>query len=253
MIYLFSDEGLKLLESLCRKKTLFAFDFDGTLAAIVADPGRAQLNKTTISLLKQLGELAPLGIISGRSLPDLKSRLPSFNGYLIGNHGLESSEQHQRQKDFYEICNKWKQQLQSYLNELNGVEIEDKNYSLTIHYRKSPQARLAKSIILYCVNKLCPLPHIIAGKYVINLIPDKAPLKGEALLKLLGESGAKAAFYIGDDDTDEAIFTLCNTKIFTVRVGIKQKSQAKFYLHRQTQINLLLKTIISFVELKGCS
>lgn len=252
-MYLFSSNGLKLLESLCFTKTLFAFDFDGTLSKIVKDPQKAKINESTSGLLQQLGQFEPVAVISGRALSDLKSKFDLSVGYLLGNHGLEGINSGSQKRDvFRKSCESWKAQLERYLktdsSHYNGIEIEDKIYSIAVHYRKSRQKRLAKTAILESLSKLEPPPRIIMGKCVVNLVPSGGPHKGVALLELMLKSDTKSAFYIGDDDTDEDIFTLSDSRLFTVRVGKKNISQAKFYIHRQTQINSLLKTLISFLD-----
>ncbi|OFZ18255.1 MAG: trehalose-phosphatase [Bdellovibrionales bacterium RBG_16_40_8] len=251
-MYLFSSSGLKILESLSFTKTLFAFDFDGTLSKIVKDPRKAKINESTFDLLQQLGQLAPIAVISGRGLDDLKSKFNSSVGYFVGNHGLEGiNSESQKREVFLEFCVSWKTQLERSLKKESsprGIEIEDKTYSIAVHYRKSRQKQLAKTYILESVSKMEPPPRIIMGKCVVNLVPTGGPHKGVALLELMLKSDTRSAFYIGDDDTDEDIFALSDSRLFTVRVGQKNKSHAKFFIRRQTQINLLLKTLISFLD-----
>lgn len=252
-MYLFSNNGLKLLESLCFTKTLFAFDFDGTLSQIVSEPEKAKINRSTFELLWVLGKLVPVAVISGRSLNDLQSKLSSTIGHLVGNHGLEGINAGSPRKEaFLEFSKIWKTQLQRLLKKeaslCRGIEIEDKVYSLAIHYRKSRKKRLAKTAVLELLSQLEPSPRMIMGKCVINLVPTGGPHKGIALLELMLKSDTKSSFYIGDDDTDEDIFALSDPRIFSVRVRKKNSSQAKFYIHRQTQINFLLKTLISFLK-----
>ena len=47
-----------------------------------------------------------------------------------------------------------------------------------------------------------------------------------------------------DDDTDEDIFSLPDERIFSVRIGKKKLSHAKYFLERQSEITLLLKKIV---------
>lgn len=251
MMYLFSDVGTKLVESLCFTKTLFAFDFDGTLSKIVTDPDKATVNRSTSELLYQLNDLSPTAVISGRGLHDLKKKFDRSITYLVGNHGLEGIfGRTVNSEGFEKTCQLWKKQFEKVLgkNSFSGIEIEDKKYSLAIHYRKSRQRKLAKSFILESIGNLEPLARVILGKCVVNLVPAGGPHKGVALLELMLKSDTKTAFYIGDDDTDEDIFSLHDPRIFTVRVGKKHSSNAKFYLQRQSQINSLLKMIITFLK-----
>lgn len=173
MMYLFSENGLKLLESLCFTETLFAFDFDGTLSRIVREPSAATISSATKDLIGQLGERRHVAVISGRGLDDLRQKLGLSSAFLVGNHGLEGiSTDTSRSEGFRSACDDWKAQLSKYLpKELGGVEIEDKSYSIAIHYRKSRQKRSAKTHILEILDKLQPSPRIILGKDVVNLVP----------------------------------------------------------------------------------
>jgi trehalose 6-phosphate phosphatase len=251
MKYLFSMGGLKLLESLSFARTLYAFDFDGTLSKIVLTPEEASINRTSCELLKALRKYAPVAIISGRSIRDLRSRLPFKPTYLIGNHGLEGLSKNRSTTLLAEgTCGSWKKQLQKSLGShlKNGISLEDKVYSLALHYRKSHQKRKIKLFLLDVASRIQPSPRMILGKCVINLVPVGGPHKGVALADLMLEADVKSAFYIGDDDTDEDVFALSNMRILGVRVGRKRLSQAKFYIERQSEINRLLRRLISFYE-----
>ena len=89
MIDLFSTEGLEALARIARRTTLYAFDFDGTLAPIVERPDDARAAPSTIALLATLGTLVPTAILTGRSVDDLKQRLEFTPLHLVGNHGAE--------------------------------------------------------------------------------------------------------------------------------------------------------------------
>lgn len=253
-MYLFSTNGLKHLESICFTKTLFSFDFDGTLSKIVKDPQKARMNASTSKLLLQLGELAPVAVISGRGLEDLKTKFESSVGWhLVGNHGLEGIDsENQKKQAFRELCESWNIQLRQQLtpesSQFGGIEIENKIYSITIHYRGARQSHLAKTTILEVLKRLQPPPRIVMAKCAINLLPSAGPHKGVALLELMRKTNVKSAFYIGDDDTDEDVFALSDGGLFTVRVGRKNSSQAKFHIHRQSQIDFLLKRLLSYLK-----
>lgn len=248
MIYLFSNDGAKFLEAVCFSKTLFAFDFDGTLCRIVKDPAAAEVHFRTMKLMQKLEALAPVAVISGRGLADLRRKVALKRGILVGNHGLEGIHAGKSKLPrFREICGRWKEALvREFASQagLDGIEIEDKTFSLAIHYRKSRSKKAAKAAILEAIGRLRPSPRIIMGKCVVNVVPAGAPHKGVALLELMLKTRTRSAFYIGDDDTDEDVFALPDPRLFTVRVGRKSASRAKFFVERQDQMNALLAKII---------
>lgn len=253
MIYLFSKDGLRFLESVCFTQCLYAFDFDGTLSRIVKNPHAAKISPSTLKRIQQLGRQAPVAIISGRGLADLRVKFDPSPGFLVGNHGLEGIHYgEQKLESFRESCEKWKDHLEKAFLKggaaAEGLEIEDKIFSIAIHYRKSRAKKIAKTLILEALAELVPAARLIMGKCVVNIVPSGAPHKGIALLELMLEAGTKSALYIGDDDTDEDVFTISDPRLFTIRVGQKKNSQAKFYIRRQEEINALLEAILSFKQ-----
>lgn len=250
MIPLFTTSSLALLESLSFTKTLYAFDFDGTLAKLVTNPADAYMSPTTEKLLQRLSELAPVAIISGRSLSDLKQRIKVEPQFLVGSHGLEGVRNDtDALAEAQKICANWLTSLQS-LTLNDGISIEDKKYSLSVHFRQSANKAAAKALIMSAADALTPPPRIIPGKAVVNLVTAKSPNKGAAILDLISQTGSKHVFYIGDDDTDEDIFELPyrDGQLMSVRVGPKKVSVAKYYIERQSEINRLLTYLIGYHE-----
>lgn len=248
MMPLFAKGSRIVLESLSFTKTLYAFDFDGTLAKISRSPSDAYMNKTTERLLRQLSELVPIAVISGRSIDDMEQRFPFRPKFLVGNHGLEGTDNNRSSlNEAEDICNGWKTYLKKITFD-SGVEIEDKKFSIAIHYRRSRNKAKAKILINKAVSQIAPSPRIILGKSVVNLVPLGAPHKGIAVMELLKRSGMTHLLYIGDDDTDEDVFGLPYTagQLLSVRVGKKKKSHAKYYVERQSQITKLLKLLIDY-------
>ncbi len=242
-----------ILESLSFTNTLYAFDFDGTLSKIVRKPADATVTDATDRLLKKLSSLVPVCVISGRSIADLKQRLKYRPKYLVGNHGLEGLGRDNSEEILGRariVCDGWKAKIAE-INLGPGIELEDKSFSLAIHFRRSRNKKLAREKIREIISELDPQPQTLPGKSVVNILPAGAPHKGVAMMELMKITGAKRAFYIGDDDTDEDVFGLPDSGIFTVRVGFKKASLAQFYIDRQSSINSVLKTLINFHEKAG--
>lgn len=251
MNYLFTAGGLRVLDALCFTQTLYAFDFDGTLAAIVKSPEDARASVRSTAFLERLNQAAPMAIISGRSLVDMRQRLDMTPRFLIGNHGLEGLRAKNGAASLAkETCHQWRLKLLPLLSApiKDGVAIEDKAYTLAIHYRRSRNKKAARQAIEAALAHLRPVPRIIAGKQVYNVIPNGAPHKGVALSELMLLTGATSALYVGDDDTDEDVFALPDDRIVGVRVGYSKKSQARYYIRRQSEITRLLDRLVGGVE-----
>lgn len=244
-------ENLSVIDNLTAKKAVWAFDFDGTLAAIVQSPSEARISNMTLGYLNQLNGLVPVAIISGRSLTDLQERLPFNVKYPVGNHGLEGLfgfESSQTSLDeIRKTCKFWCEFLETSLIEkkgLIGIEIEDKKFSVAVHYRHAENKDLARLEIINSISKLNLLPRMILAKSVVNIVPPGSPNKGESLMHIMRLENAEAAFYIGDDDSDEDVFALNDERIVTVRVGFKESTQAQYFMKAQGELNKLLRHIL---------
>lgn len=231
---------------------LYAFDFDGTLSRIVRDREAACLAPSVRRWLDALSRCVPTAVISGRALPDLRARVGPNITYLVGNHGVEGADTPSSViVQARELCAGWQRQLMGIpLAELGrvGVTLEDKDYSLTFHYRLSPNKPRARQLLFETVARLTPAPRLILGKAVVNAMPAGVPHKGDALLALLRRAGLERALYVGDDDTDEDAFALADERIFSVRVGLKRTSRAHWYLAGQTEVAPLLALLVEMLD-----
>lgn len=240
-----STPGKCVLDRLAgQAEALFAFDFDGTLARIVQDRHAAVLTHPIREALHALAVTAPTAVISGRSLADLSPRVDGIPAHLIGNHGLEGLHTSERvMHQAQDCCRAWLKTVSKDERNLTraGVVVEDKTYSVTFHYRQACSPQLAREAIFHTVSMLAPAPRLVLGKAVVNAIPSGNLHKGSAMLELMHQLKSSGALYVGDDDTDEDVFSLPDERIVTVRIGKKAASAAQWYLARQSQIGLLLQ------------
>jgi trehalose 6-phosphate phosphatase len=229
---------------------LCAFDFDGTLAPIVPEPHRAEVPLPIRRRLIELCEYTPVAIITGRSLADLRARLDFTPDYVVGNHGLEGMPGREGLAARYEqLCLNWERALTAALQDHAvlepGIWIENKTYSLSVHYRLAHDHSRAEAQLTELFADLAPVPHVIAGKRMFNLLPDAAVNKGTALDQLFDASGAPTALYVGDDATDEDVFRLQRADLLSIRVEPGVDSAAEFFLHHQLDVDQLLDELIA--------
>jgi trehalose 6-phosphate phosphatase len=224
------------------RRLLVVSDFDGTLAPIVADRDAARMRLRTRNLLRRVCDLYPCAVISGRSRADVTSRLDGLAvRYVIGNHGLEPGENLSK---FERLVVDARPALQEALSGQPGVDIEDKRFSLAVHYRRSRRKRDARAAIYRAVQALPRAMRTIPGKLVVNVIPERAPHKGDALLRLRANEGADTAIYVGDDATDEDVFQLDQPgRLLSIRVGRAEASAAAYYLRTQRDIDTMLSRL----------
>jgi len=242
MNHILSNANVDLLAQLAGSRVLLAFDFDGTLAPIVADRERAGMRARTHRLLERVCERYPCAVISGRSRADVRARVRGARvKYVIGNHGLEPGRD---LASFERAVAKATPQLEHALAAVRGVEIENKRYSLAVHYRKPRSKRRARAAIEAAVRGLRQPMRMIPGKLLVNVVPEGAPHKGDALAALRVHEGADTALYVGDDITDEDVFELDQPgQLLGIRVGRTRRSAAPYFLRDQREIDALLAAL----------
>ncbi|RZA00072.1 MAG: trehalose-phosphatase, partial [Proteobacteria bacterium] len=132
MRYLFTPTMEKKLNAFLEPGTLLAFDFDGTLAPIVPKPDDAALDKAMVTLLEPLCQLAPVAVVSGRGVKDVKERVPFKLVACVGNHGMEGVPAHRAQAvKAARAVKAWHKTIRKELGKEPGLLVEDKKYSLS--------------------------------------------------------------------------------------------------------------------------
>ena len=226
-----------------RQGPLLAFDFDGTLAPIVADPEAAALPRSTAALLARLAAKESCVVVSGRARADVLARLAGIPlREVIGNHG---SEPFVALDPLRAQVLRWLPILQDRLRHLPGLFIENKGCSLSIHYRNTKSRHEAMRTALDVIRSL-DVGRIVHGKYVLNLLPAGALHKGNGLCRVMAELKKTHALYLGDDETDEDVFRLPDTaQVLGIRVDYRARSLAPLYLYGQAEMDELLTFMVS--------
>ncbi|MGQ9571160.1 MAG: trehalose-phosphatase [Thermodesulfovibrionales bacterium] len=257
--YFFSKDYLSSFLKVKRKIALF-LDFDGTLVPIQKNPAQCILPdkiRKQLELLRD-SENCYLTILSGRSLSDIKQRISIKRIYYGGNHGLDifgPAVRYTHPKAIFAkpIINRIRQHLQKEIEDIEGAWIEDKKFTLSLHFRsvKTEDILCVKKIFYDAVNKYLEkkLLAVIKGKKVLELAPDVSWDKGKAVLWVLQRFKDKCLpVYIGDDRTDETAFKALCKKGITIRVGKSKKTSAAYYLKGYWEISKLLQQVYEFVE-----
>ena len=232
---------LRTLADFALSNVLLAFDYDGTLAPIAERPEDAHMRSTTRELLTLVATRYPTVVISGRALADVTSMLSSVPlWYIYGNHGLEPAAPCSAENPGTAA---WVALLTPRLPAALGVRIEDKGYSLTLHFRGAPERDRAVAAIESAVEAL-PDVTVIRGKEAINLLPRNRGNKGTALAQAREIFACHQAIYVGDEDTDEAAFVVGGDRTLAIRVEPSQRSQAKYHIGSQLDIDVFLQTLL---------
>ena len=250
MKHLFSPEGEETLKAVMQRRPLLAFDFDGTLAPIVEHPDDARVPLEVAQGLTRLAALGPVAIITGRSVDDVTPRLGFKPHYIVGNHGAEDpARELPVQAD--EALDEVRERAVTHAEALRlaGVEIEDKQYSLALHYRAAPDAGAALLCIENLLQGIEPALKRFGGKCVVNVVAEGLPDKGDALASLVQRAGAGSAVFVGDDVNDEAVFIRADPHWLTVRVGRDDPlSRAMFFLDSQSELAAMLQKMLALQD-----
>ena len=127
---------------------LWVFDFDGTLAPLVPERDQARLHQACLDVLEELvrWDGQQVAILSSRRLEDLASRVPVPGIFLGGGSGLEwqspDGRHHLPPAPVQERLRFERARLRPLLDaaaRLPGVELEDKTWSMSIHFRGASQ------------------------------------------------------------------------------------------------------------------
>lgn len=197
-------------------QTAILLDIDGTLLDIAPKPHDVlvspELRRMLVRLAQRLG--GALGLISGRSLADIDYIFDPLRLAAVGGHGAEirigpEASPYRMQATPLEPL--LKQRFLEIAELDRGIIIEDKDYSLAIHYRLAPQmgGAVIKSVAAICEKYGCDGLSILPGKSVIEIKPRGFD-KGSGLQELMSVApfaGRKPVF-VGDDVTDEAAFAV---------------------------------------------
>ena len=222
---------------LARSPLLVAVDIDGTLAPIAPTPEAASVPPETRRILTTLAARpgVSLAFVTGRAASD-GARLAGIpTSWIIGNHGMECIDPagavrvNPRVEPYAAKIAEAHEQLGALPGEVPGVILENKRWTLSVHYRLAardnvPQVEAAVREIATQLSLRMTL-----AKEIYELRPPVAINKGTAIIELAnllgvfeGRSLRGSVLYAGDDSTDEDAFRLLrerSAESVTVHVG----------------------------------
>jgi trehalose 6-phosphate phosphatase len=249
MRHLFTPDGERALAEVMRHRPLLAFDFDGTLAPIVARPDEAHVPEAVAHGLACLAHELPVAVVTGRSVQDVRPRLGFQPRWVVGNHGAEDPDVGPPSAAS-QALDALRRRIGAHCEALvdAGVEVEDKRYSIALHYRLAPDPGRALVCIEELLQGIEPALKRFGGKCVVNVVATGLPDKGDAVATLLQRAGAGAAVFVGDDVNDEAVFMRAEPHWLTVRIGRDDPlSRAMFFLDSEAELALVLEKMLAVV------
>lgn len=238
---------------------LLFLDYDGTLVPFEDKPEDATPSEDLIKIIKDLVKNPKflVSIVSGRTIQDLKRMLSIEGLSFAGVHGLSISYPNKEYiwKDAVKvrpILDKIKEKTIDDLGNEEGIYLEDKEFTLALHYRLLPRERVTEvkekfiGIVRYYDSPL----EVLHGSEVLEVRPEGWH-KGKAVEVMIDEyfnrykNKEMIPIYIGDDTTDEDAFnTLENGVTVLVSNKTKRETRARFYVRNQKEVLSFLKWIL---------
>jgi trehalose 6-phosphate phosphatase len=194
----------------------FLLDIDGTLLDLAPTPREVWvppgLAKTLNRLLTR--SAGALALVSGRSLNDIDLIFAPEQFPAVGGHGAEmriSTESEAVATHAPPMDKALKRRLAAIAKLSPGILLEDKGYSLALHYRLAPHADKA---IYEAVSLIrADLPNapieVLPGKSVCE-IKHSGFNKASGVRELMTHEPFRGRhpIFIGDDVTDESVFAI---------------------------------------------
>ncbi len=187
-------------------------DLDGTLAPIMPKPADVAVPPDIVRLVRQLQRMyLAVTVVSGRPATEAKRITGNSDLAYIGNHGFETMlpgravvlcEAAQpyvaRVKELVEYARSLPEMVDS------GIWIEDKNATMSFHFRRAPDPGEARELIKKMFFAKIEALGLLAreGRKVFEVRPPVDVDKGVAVGHLVDRLGAKLMLYAGDDTTD---------------------------------------------------
>jgi trehalose 6-phosphate phosphatase len=228
----YDNTGLvsQVVELLARARAGLVTDIDGTISPIVAVPEDATVLPLARDALRGLKErLELVAVVTGRSVLNARGMVAVDGITYIGNHGFEVLRD--GQAEVVPEAQPWVPRLRAVLNRVasqlddaDGVVIEEKGPTASLHYRLSPDPDAMREQLLELLAT-SPDVRLEEGRRVINLLPPLAISKGSAVTWLVHEHELDSIVYLGDDVTDAHAFQALDAlrqsaKVRALRIGV---------------------------------
>jgi trehalose 6-phosphate phosphatase len=190
-------------------------DFDGTVAPIVDDPEAARPLPGVVELLERLAaRYAAVALVSGRPASYLAEHAAARGVTYLGLYGLQEVRDglvwvDPRLEAAQAAVAAARESLRDHAAvRASGAHLEDKRYSVAVHTRRVADPDRWAAPIDQAARQIADRHglEVVPGKLVWELRPAVRSDKGDAVRRVVAESGAREVVMVGDDLGDLAAF-----------------------------------------------
>ena len=235
-------------------------DIDGTISAIAPTPAEAIVTDDVRDSLDRLARrLALVAVISGRSAAVGEAMVGLPDLIYVGNHGMERC--HHGVPWAHPGAAASSPAVSAALSEVaeraralghpEGLVVEDKRLSGTVHYRLAPDHEAARAVLLPLAVEAAQRHGLVVteGRLIVELRPNVVVNKGTALVDLVQEHRLRGIVFLGDDLTDVDGFVALGTlrdrgEVEALRIGV---------LSAETPPSVLAAIDVGVQGVAGCS
>ncbi len=231
------------IQSSCRV-TLF-LDFDGTLVNIAPLPDQVRLASATRRVLRRLARhpRVTLVVVSGRRRSELRRYIGIPGIRYYGLYGWERSGRSPLPSSALRALRSVRTQLSSHLSTISGIWMEDKRFSLSVHFLGAapPAQRRARHRLRSLLRPFQESLRVIENLRDAEIVPRCIGGKGIAVQQFLAKPARCRAlpFYFGDDHSDEDAFEAVGDGI-SIRVGAARPTRARYSIRSPAGVAVVL-------------
>lgn len=233
-------------------KRLLLLDYDGTLVGFKGKPAEAGPDDEILGLLRELSRDSKntVVIISGRDKVTLEDWLGGIGVGFVAEHGGWLKRKGAKWWNTAPSDMSWKESirpiLELYSDRTPGASVEEKDFSLVWHYRRSdPELAYVRGqeLRMALVNLTENLDvGVFEGNKILE-IKNQGVNKGRAAEHWLDGQAWDFVLAAGDDYTDEEMFSTLSDDAYSIKVGFTASS-ARFNVDSVKEIRLLLKKLV---------
>jgi trehalose 6-phosphate phosphatase len=235
------------------------FDYDGTLTPIVDRPSAAVLDEAMRERLTELSQRPRVytGVLSGRALADLQTRISIPLTCLVGTSGLEMvwrgrQIEHPRAAALAAQVDVLERRFAPHIRDWAESWLERKRFGLTLHFRGVAAERIAalRATAAQIVDSDASDWRRLEGPMSIEITPNVGWTKGSAV-RFIGEQLQPGALvlYAGDHQNDRDAFDVVDElRGITIGVGEHAPQSAHYRLPDPSLVKSLLQRLLNELD-----